>query len=81
MPLSIATRRAPLSIAPLYLYAHQFLSVVGMFLFTSVSYVVACHRGRWLSLEAPSLGGPLTQRASLELCLLCLDVDAERREH
>ena len=79
MPLSIATRRAPLSIAPLYLYAHQFLSVVGMFLFTSVSSRCGA-RSPGLSLEALCLGGSLTQRASLELCLLRLDVDAERRE-
>ena len=39
-------KESDLSIAPLY--AHQFLGVVGMFLFTSVSFVVAWHVGyRW----------------------------------
>jgi hypothetical protein len=67
MPLSMATRRGLLSIAPLYLYAHQFLSAVGMFLFTSVSSVVheALGYPSRLSLwEALSRREPLSSYAS-----------------
>lgn len=85
MPLSMATRRGLLSIAPLYPLHRSSLSIC-----PSVSqccgdvFVYKCKfcgaRGSGLSLEALSLRGSLTQRASLKLCLLRLDVDAERRE-